>query len=205
MSVPGYRLLQKSFLSDCVFPDSARLGRQAATAGAILADMPWRSGSYTSPLTQRQCSKTASFRATATAALFFAFFPPRSQSRSHTKPLRVETLAEIARMGMSNLHHHFRALTAMSPLQYQKQLRLVAARERMLVKGIDAASSCYTGRSGPSRLSWLCFEDPQIIPDRKNSGQAKTRCLEKCSPFVLTSLSAAGNGQHVEITHQVAF
>ena len=42
----------------------------------------WRSGSYTSPLTQRQCSKTASFRATATAALFFAFFPPRSQSRS---------------------------------------------------------------------------------------------------------------------------
>ena len=50
--------------------------------GAIVADMPWRSGSYTSPLTQRQCSKTASFRATATAALFFAFFPPRSQSRS---------------------------------------------------------------------------------------------------------------------------
>ena len=56
-----------------------------------------------------------------------------------------------------------------------------------------------------SRLSWLCFEDPHIIPDRKNSGQAKTRCFEKCSPFALTSLSAASNGQHVEITHQVAF
>jgi len=54
---------------------------QAATAGAIVADMPWRSGSYTSPLTQRQCSKTASFRHRY-PALFFAFFPPRSQSRS---------------------------------------------------------------------------------------------------------------------------
>jgi AraC-like DNA-binding protein len=46
-------------------------------------------------------------------------------------------------MGMSTLHHHFRALTAMSPLQYQKQLRLVAARERMLVAGIDAASAAF--------------------------------------------------------------
>jgi len=62
---------------------------------------------------------------------------------NYTKPLRVEKLAEIARMGMSTLHHHFRSLTAMSPLQYQKQLRLVAARERMLVEGIDAASAAF--------------------------------------------------------------
>jgi len=62
---------------------------------------------------------------------------------NYTKPLRVEKLAEIARIGMSTLHHHFRSLTAMSPLQYQKQLRLVAARERMLVEGIDAASAAF--------------------------------------------------------------
>ena len=62
---------------------------------------------------------------------------------NYTKPLRVEELAEVARMGMSTLHHHFRALTAMSPLQYQKQLRLVAARERMFVEGIDAASAAF--------------------------------------------------------------
>jgi len=62
---------------------------------------------------------------------------------NYTKPLRVEELAEVARMGMSTLHHHFRALTAMSPLQYQKHLRLVAARERMLVEGIDAASAAF--------------------------------------------------------------
>jgi transcriptional regulator GlxA family with amidase domain len=62
---------------------------------------------------------------------------------NYTKPLRVEKLAEVARMGMSTLHHHFRALTAMSPLQYQKQLRLVAARERMLIEGLDAASAAF--------------------------------------------------------------
>jgi len=59
------------------------------------------------------------------------------------KPLRVEDLAEIAGMGVSTLHHYFRALTAMSPLQYQKQLRLQAARTRMLVDGIDAASAAF--------------------------------------------------------------
>ena len=62
---------------------------------------------------------------------------------NYTKPLRVEELAEIARMGTSTLHHQFRALTAMSPLQYQKQLRLMAARERMLVEGLDAASAAF--------------------------------------------------------------
>ena len=49
------------------------------------------------------------------------------------KPLRVEDLAKFAGMGVSTLHHHFRALTAMSPLQYQKHLRLHAARGRMLL------------------------------------------------------------------------
>jgi AraC-like DNA-binding protein len=44
---------------------------------------------------------------------------------------------------MSTLHHHFRALTAMRPPQYQKQLRLVAARDRMLVEGLDAASAAF--------------------------------------------------------------
>jgi AraC-like DNA-binding protein len=46
-------------------------------------------------------------------------------------------------MRPSLLHHHFRALTAMSPLQYQKQLRLVDARERMLIEGLDAASAAF--------------------------------------------------------------
>ena len=62
---------------------------------------------------------------------------------NYAQPLRVEDLAQIAGMGVSTLHHHFRALTAMSPLQYQKQLRLHAARERMLMDGLDAASAAF--------------------------------------------------------------
>jgi AraC-like DNA-binding protein len=46
-------------------------------------------------------------------------------------------------MGVSTLHHHFRVLTAMSPVQYQKQLRLQAARSRKLMDGLDAASAAF--------------------------------------------------------------
>ena len=62
---------------------------------------------------------------------------------NYAKPLRLPELAEVARMGTSTLHHHFRALTAMSPLQYQKQLRLQSARERMLSEGLDAARAAF--------------------------------------------------------------
>lgn len=60
-----------------------------------------------------------------------------------TKPLRVEDLAHTAGMGLSTFHNHFRALTAMSPLQYQKQLRLQTARTRMLMDRLDAASAAF--------------------------------------------------------------
>ncbi|HYM77711.1 MAG TPA: AraC family transcriptional regulator [Candidatus Dormibacteraeota bacterium] len=62
---------------------------------------------------------------------------------NYAKPLLVEELAQLASMGVSTLHHHFRALTAMSPLQYQKQLRLQAARSLMLNNGLDAASAAF--------------------------------------------------------------
>ncbi len=62
---------------------------------------------------------------------------------NYAKPLRIDELAEAARMGVSTLHHQFRALTAMSPLQYQKQLRLQMARQRMLMDGLDATSAAY--------------------------------------------------------------
>jgi AraC-like DNA-binding protein len=62
---------------------------------------------------------------------------------NYAKPLRIEDLAEMAQMGVSTLHHHFRSLTAMSPIQYQKHLRLHVARERMFNDGLDAASAAF--------------------------------------------------------------
>ncbi len=59
------------------------------------------------------------------------------------QPLRVEHLASIAGMGESTLHHHFRALTTMSPLQYQKQLRLHEARRLMINDKIDASVAAH--------------------------------------------------------------
>lgn len=57
---------------------------------------------------------------------------------NYTKPFHLDELAAMARMGISTFNHHFRAVTSVSPLQYHKQLRLFAARERMLVEGLDA-------------------------------------------------------------------
>ena len=62
---------------------------------------------------------------------------------NYTMPLRVEELASIAQQGISTFHHHFRSLTAMSPLQYQKRLRLHMARVRMMTEGMDAANAAF--------------------------------------------------------------
>jgi len=62
---------------------------------------------------------------------------------NYAKPFRIEELAEVTRMSVSTLHHQFRALTELSPLQYQKHLRLHAARQLMLMDGLDAASAAF--------------------------------------------------------------
>ena len=62
------------------------------------------------------------------------------------QPLRIDEIARELGMSVSGFHHHFRALTAMSPLQFQKQLRLQEARRLMLGEGLDAASAgCRVG------------------------------------------------------------
>src|SRR5207244_4497563 len=58
--------------------------------------------------------------------------------RRYAEPVRVEELADAVHMSASSLHHHFKQLTAMSPLQFQKQLRLHQARRLMLTDGMDA-------------------------------------------------------------------
>ena len=59
------------------------------------------------------------------------------------RPLRVERLAAAAGMSPSSFHHHFRAVTSLSPMQFQKQLRLIEARRRMLSDGLPASRAAY--------------------------------------------------------------
>jgi AraC-like DNA-binding protein len=58
-------------------------------------------------------------------------------------PIRVEELASMAHMSPSSFHQHFKAMTAMSPVQYQKRLRLTEARQLMLAQNADAQSAAY--------------------------------------------------------------
>ena len=72
----------------------------------------------------------------------------------YTEPLRIDELARRVALSPSALHHHFRAVTALSPLQYQKQLRLQEARRLLLAEGIDAAAAAYrVGYESASQFS----------------------------------------------------
>ena len=71
-----------------------------------------------------------------------------------TRPLRIDDLATQVNMSISTFHHHFRTLTAMSPLQYQKWLRLNEARRLMLIENQDAATVAFqVGYESPSQFS----------------------------------------------------
>ena len=71
-----------------------------------------------------------------------------------TRPIRVEALAETVNMSESSLFQHFKAVTAMSPLQYLKRLRLTTARQMMLLEAVSAASAAYrVGYESPSQFS----------------------------------------------------
>jgi AraC-like DNA-binding protein len=63
--------------------------------------------------------------------------------RDFDQPLRIERLARELGMSVSGFHHHFKAVTTMSPLQFQKRLRLQEARRLMLSEDLDAASAAY--------------------------------------------------------------
>lgn len=74
--------------------------------------------------------------------------------RRYTEPLRVDELAAAAHMSASTLHARFKQVTAMTPLQYQKLLRLHEARRLMLADGLDAASAAHrVGYESPSQFN----------------------------------------------------
>jgi AraC-like DNA-binding protein len=72
----------------------------------------------------------------------------------YEQPLRIDDLAKEVNLSVSTLHHRFKAMTAMSPLQYQKQLRLQEARRLMLAEGLEASAAGYrVGYESPSQFS----------------------------------------------------
>jgi AraC-like DNA-binding protein len=71
-----------------------------------------------------------------------------------SRPLRIEELAERVSMSVSSFHHHFKSVTAMTPVQYQKQLRLHEARRLMFVERLDVGTAGYrVGYQSPSQFS----------------------------------------------------
>lgn len=74
--------------------------------------------------------------------------------RRYDEAIRIEELASSVNMSASSLHQHFKSVTTMSPLQFQKQLRLHEARRLMLVEGLEAAAACHrVGYESPSQFS----------------------------------------------------
>ena len=72
----------------------------------------------------------------------------------YARPLRIEDLAGDCGMSVSSLHHHFKAVTALTPVQYQKQLRLHEARRLMLEEACDAGTAGHrVGYLSPSQFS----------------------------------------------------
>jgi AraC-like DNA-binding protein len=88
--------------------------------------------------------------------------------RDHfNEPLRVEQLAEVARMSPSSFHHHFKTMTSMTPVQYQKQLRLLEARRLMLSDATNVSEAAYqVGYESASQFSREYTRSFGVAPKR---------------------------------------
>lgn len=74
--------------------------------------------------------------------------------RNYDQAIKVDELANLAGMSLSSFHSHFKSITNMSPLQFQKSVRLVEARNLMMSQNLDAASTAYkVGYESPSQFS----------------------------------------------------
>ena len=72
----------------------------------------------------------------------------------YLQPLSIDALAEQVHMSTSSLHHQFKAVTTLSPLQFQKHLRLHEARRLMMVGGVEAMTAAHrVGYESPSQFS----------------------------------------------------
>jgi AraC-like DNA-binding protein len=92
----------------------------------------------------------------------------------YAKPLRVEQLAAVAGMSPSSFHQHFRSVTSLSPLQFQKQLRLIEARRLMISDGASASSAAFS--VGYESVSQFTREYGRLfgLPPVKDARAART-------------------------------
>lgn len=94
------------------------------------------------------------------------------------EPMRIEQLAAVARMSPSSFHQHFKQLTAMTPLQYQKNLRLLEARRLMVSGGVSVASAAY--QVGYESASQFSREYARMFgtPPKRNVTEMKVQPLQ---------------------------
>lgn len=93
--------------------------------------------------------------------------------RDFAKTIRIETLAQASGMSEPIFHKHFKDITKCSPLQFQKQLRLVEARRQMFAEGARIADACYA--VGYQSVSQFTREYSRLFgaPPRQSIHQAK--------------------------------
>jgi AraC-like DNA-binding protein len=98
------------------------------------------------------------------------------------RPLRVKDVAREVGMSVSGFHHHFRAVTAMSPLQFQKRIRLQEARRLMLGEGIDAGSAGH--RMGYGDVSQFTREYKRLFgaPPMRDVVRLREAAVESVAP-----------------------
>jgi AraC-like DNA-binding protein len=91
-----------------------------------------------------------------------------------TQAMRIEDLARRVKMSTSSFHEHFKQVTSMSPLQYQKQLRLLEARRLMLTEDFDAIAAAYqVGYESPSQFRRE-YSRMFGAPPRRDIGRLRT-------------------------------
>jgi AraC-like DNA-binding protein len=98
------------------------------------------------------------------------------------QPLRIEQFARELGMSVSVFHHHFKAVTALSPLQFQKQLRLLEARRLMLGENFDAASAAF--RVGYRDASHFNREYKSLfgVPPMRDVQRLREEALQSATP-----------------------
>jgi AraC-like DNA-binding protein len=123
-------------------PDDA-----AALAAGVEREILWRLVTGPQGATVRQIGLADSRLAHLARAI-------RWIRRHYDETLRVEELAALATMSVSSFHRHFRAVTSMTPIQFQKQIRLHEARARLLAEPGDVAGVGFAvGYDSPSQFS----------------------------------------------------